>query len=139
LTGTLGSSICSWIPSSKSKSNLPGELAQVCAEAITHGIPIPGFAAALTYYDGYRCQRLPANLLQAQRDYFGAHKYERIDGQRVRSFTPTGPVGAEAPRLLLTTATETPAAFEEWGFFAVSTLVPQSYRKELAGRKWKKT
>ena len=55
---------------------------RVCAEAITHGIPVPAFAAALTYYDGYRCQRLPANLLQAQRDYFGAHKYERIDGQR---------------------------------------------------------
>ncbi len=40
---------------------------------------MPGFTTALTYYDGYRQQRLPANLLQAQRDYFGAHTYERVD------------------------------------------------------------
>ena len=43
------------------------------------GIPVPAFATALAYYDGYRRDRLPANLLQAQRDYFGAHTYERID------------------------------------------------------------
>ncbi len=43
------------------------------------GIPTPAFSAALAYYDGYRCPRLPANLLQAQRDYFGAHTYERLD------------------------------------------------------------
>lgn len=43
------------------------------------GIPTPAFSAALAYYDGYRSARLPANLLQAQRDYFGAHTYERID------------------------------------------------------------
>jgi 6-phosphogluconate dehydrogenase len=43
------------------------------------GIPTPAFSAALAYYDGYRCARLPANLLQAQRDYFGAHTYERVD------------------------------------------------------------
>ena len=42
------------------------------AEAIISGIPVPAFASALSYYDGYRCERLPANLLQAQRDYFGA-------------------------------------------------------------------
>ncbi len=41
--------------------------------------PIPGLAAALAYYDGYRAARLPANLIQAQRDYFGAHTYERVD------------------------------------------------------------
>ena len=43
------------------------------------GIPVPAFGAALAYYDGYRRERLPANLLQAQRDYFGAHTYQRID------------------------------------------------------------
>ncbi|MCL1905820.1 MAG: hypothetical protein FWG06_02295, partial [Clostridiales bacterium] len=46
---------------------------RVCAAAMTGGIPVPAFTSALAYYDGYRCARLPANLLQAQRDYFGAH------------------------------------------------------------------
>ena len=50
-----------------------------CATAAELGIPVPAFAAALAYYDGYRRDRLPANLLQAQRDYFGAHTYERTD------------------------------------------------------------
>ncbi len=59
---------------------------RVCATAITHGIPIPAVAAALNYYDGYRCARLPANLLQAQRDYFGAHTYERVDQPRGEFF-----------------------------------------------------
>ena len=54
----------------------------VCATGLTWGLPMPAMAAALTYYDGYRCQDLPANLLQAQRDYFGAHTYERIDAPR---------------------------------------------------------
>jgi 6-phosphogluconate dehydrogenase len=49
------------------------------ATAIDLGLPVPGFTAALSYFDGYRRDRLPANLLQAQRDYFGAHTYERID------------------------------------------------------------
>jgi 6-phosphogluconate dehydrogenase len=44
-----------------------------------HGVAAPAFMSALAYYDGYRSPRLPANLLQAQRDYFGAHKYERLD------------------------------------------------------------
>ena len=52
------------------------------AAALMNGIPVPAFTAALCYYDGYRSERLPANLLQAQRDYFGAHKYERIDKPR---------------------------------------------------------
>ena len=43
------------------------------------GIPVPAFSTALCYYDGYRLARLPANLLQAQRDYFGAHTYKRVD------------------------------------------------------------
>ncbi len=50
------------------------------------GIPTPAFNAALSYYDGYRSARLPANLLQAQRDYFGAHTYERVDRPRGQSF-----------------------------------------------------
>jgi 6-phosphogluconate dehydrogenase len=51
----------------------------VVTTAINLGIPVPALATALTYYDGYRSERLPANLLQAQRDYFGAHTYKRID------------------------------------------------------------
>ncbi len=50
------------------------------------GLPIPVFSAALNYYDGYRNGRLPANLLQAQRDYFGAHTYERTDKPRGQMF-----------------------------------------------------
>ena len=59
---------------------------RVCAAALTNGIPAPAMATALTYYDGYRCDRLPANLLQAQRDYFGAHTYERVDHPRGEFF-----------------------------------------------------
>ena len=59
---------------------------RVVATALTNGIPVPAFASALTYYDGYRHPRLPANLLQAQRDYFGAHTYERIDRPRGEFF-----------------------------------------------------
>ena len=51
----------------------------VVATAAQLGIPVPAFATALAYYDGYRSERLPANLLQAQRDYFGAHTYESVD------------------------------------------------------------
>lgn len=51
-----------------------------------HGIPVPALSAALSYYDGYRNPRLPANLLQAQRDYFGAHTYERVDRPRGEFF-----------------------------------------------------
>ena len=59
---------------------------KVVGEAVKLGIPVPGFAAALSYYDGYRRDRLPANLLQAQRDYFGAHTYERTDKPRGETF-----------------------------------------------------
>ncbi|MFB6366755.1 NADP-dependent phosphogluconate dehydrogenase [Paenibacillus elgii] len=52
---------------------------KVVSVAVTRGIPVPAFASALAYYDSYRTERLPANLLQAQRDYFGAHTFERID------------------------------------------------------------
>ena len=51
----------------------------VVASAATNGIPVPSMSAALSYFDGYRTERLPANLLQAQRDFFGAHTYERVD------------------------------------------------------------
>ncbi|MDO4548112.1 MAG: decarboxylating NADP(+)-dependent phosphogluconate dehydrogenase [Clostridia bacterium] len=59
---------------------------RVCAAAAMNGIPVPAFSSALAYYDGYRCERLPANLLQAQRDYFGAHTYERVDRPRGEFF-----------------------------------------------------
>ena len=60
----------------------PGELAQGGRHGRRTGHPVPAFATALSYYDGYRTARLPANLLQAQRDYFGAHTYERTDRPR---------------------------------------------------------
>lgn len=52
---------------------------KVIAKAVELGIPVPAFSSALAYYDGYRSEVLPANLIQAQRDYFGAHTYERVD------------------------------------------------------------
>jgi 6-phosphogluconate dehydrogenase len=55
---------------------------RVVAAAVQGGIPVPAFSAALAFYDGYRSERLPANLIQAQRDYFGAHTYERVDQPR---------------------------------------------------------
>ena len=54
--------------------------------AVENGIPAPAFSSALSYFDGYRSERLPANLLQAQRDYFGAHTYERVDAERGEFF-----------------------------------------------------
>ena len=71
---------------------------RVAALAIQLGIPTPAISAALAYYDGYRAARLPANLLQAQRDYFGAHTYERIDKPRGEFFHTnwTGHGGATA-------------------------------------------
>ena len=59
---------------------------RVCAAALANGIPMPAMTSALSYFDGYRAERLPANLLQAQRDYFGAHTYERIDAPRGQFF-----------------------------------------------------
>jgi 6-phosphogluconate dehydrogenase len=55
---------------------------RIVAAGALQGIPMPTLGAALAYFDGYRSARLPANLLQAQRDYFGAHTYERIDRPR---------------------------------------------------------
>jgi 6-phosphogluconate dehydrogenase len=70
----------------------------VCAAAIQAGIPVPAMTSALSYYDAYRCKSLPANLLQAQRDYFGAHTYERLDAKRGEVFHTnwTGEGGATA-------------------------------------------
>ncbi len=59
---------------------------RVVAQAAQLGIPVPAMSSALAFFDGYRRERLPANLLQAQRDYFGAHTYERIDRPRGQFF-----------------------------------------------------
>lgn len=58
-------------------------LRKVLSVAIERGIPVPGFSSAIAYYDSYRAETLPANLLQAQRDYFGAHTYQRVDKEGV--------------------------------------------------------
>jgi 6-phosphogluconate dehydrogenase len=63
-----------------------GAWRRVVSSATQLGIPMPAIGSALAYYDGYRSGRLPANLLQAQRDYFGAHTYERIDKPRGEFF-----------------------------------------------------
>jgi len=67
-------------------ANAQANWRKVVATAVQNGIPTPTFSSALAYYDGYRCGRLPQNLLQAQRDYFGAHTYERMDKERGRFF-----------------------------------------------------
>jgi 6-phosphogluconate dehydrogenase len=59
---------------------------RIVSTATSLGIPVPAMASALSFYDGYRRERLPANLLQAQRDYFGAHTYERVDKPRGEFF-----------------------------------------------------
>ena len=71
---------------------------RVVKAAVDLGIPLPAISTSLNYYDAYRCARLPANLLQAQRDYFGAHTYERIDKPRGEFFHTnwTGQGGATA-------------------------------------------
>jgi 6-phosphogluconate dehydrogenase len=59
---------------------------RVVAKAVENGIPVPAMSSALAFYDGYRTAHLPANLIQAQRDYFGAHTYERVDRPRGQFF-----------------------------------------------------
>jgi 6-phosphogluconate dehydrogenase len=59
---------------------------RVVAKAVEMGIPAPAMSSSLAFFDGYRRERLPANLLQAQRDYFGAHTYERVDRPRGEFF-----------------------------------------------------
>ncbi|MBE6996851.1 MAG: NADP-dependent phosphogluconate dehydrogenase, partial [Ruminococcaceae bacterium] len=65
---------------------LTGAWREVVAYAVKAGIPMPAFSSALAWFDGYTTERLPANLLQAQRDYFGAHTYERVDKPRGEFF-----------------------------------------------------
>ncbi|MEM0965221.1 MAG: NADP-dependent phosphogluconate dehydrogenase [Verrucomicrobiota bacterium] len=65
---------------------------KVVALAATEGVSAPTFSSALSYYDGYRSERLPQNLLQAQRDFFGAHTYERVDQPRGKFFHVDWPV-----------------------------------------------
>ena len=68
------------------RQQVPGLLAQGRHRRDQVGIPTPAFSTALAFFDGYRTERLPANLLQAQRDYFGAHTYERVDKPRGQFF-----------------------------------------------------
>ncbi len=63
--------------------NYQSALREIIAVAVQNGIPVPCFSAALSYYDSYRTETLPANLLQAQRDYFGAHTYQRVDKEGI--------------------------------------------------------
>jgi 6-phosphogluconate dehydrogenase len=63
-----------------------GAWRRVVAEAVRLGVPVPAMSAALAFFDGYRSASLPANLIQAQRDYFGAHTYERVDRPRGQAF-----------------------------------------------------
>jgi 6-phosphogluconate dehydrogenase len=58
----------------------------VVARAALSGIPAPAYSSALSYFDGMRSERLPANLIQAQRDFFGAHTFERVDGPQGEFF-----------------------------------------------------
>ncbi len=67
------------------KGSIPS-LRKVIQEGVSLGVPLPCFSAALSFFDGYRRERLPANLLQAQRDFFGAHTYERVDRPRGQFF-----------------------------------------------------
>ena len=70
----------------KAVENAQASWRRVVSQAALLGIPMPAISAALAYYDGYRTERLPANLLQAQRDFFGAHTYERLDKPRGEFF-----------------------------------------------------
>jgi 6-phosphogluconate dehydrogenase len=67
-------------------SRCQAALRRTVAAAAIAGVPAPALYSALAYYDGYRSARLPANLIQAQRDYFGAHTYERVDAPRGKAF-----------------------------------------------------
>lgn len=64
-------------------TNYQDAMRDVVAESVKNGVPTPGFAASINYYDSYRSENLPANLIQAQRDYFGAHTYERKDKEGI--------------------------------------------------------
>jgi 6-phosphogluconate dehydrogenase len=70
----------------KITDNYQAAVREVAALAIQHGVAVPGFTAAITYFDQYRTAVLPANIIQAQRDYFGAHTYERNDREGIFHF-----------------------------------------------------
>lgn len=70
----------------KTMKSLVSSWRNVISVAVLNGIPVPSMSSALAYFDGYTTERLPANLLQAQRDYFGAHTYERLDKPRGEFF-----------------------------------------------------
>ena len=71
---------CCWTNTSRTSSNRTKALGEKSSRRPSRsGIPVPAFSSALAYYDSYRTERLPANLLQAQRDYFGAHTFKRVD------------------------------------------------------------
>ncbi|MEO6624293.1 MAG: NADP-dependent phosphogluconate dehydrogenase, partial [Burkholderiaceae bacterium] len=70
----------------------------VIALAVTHGVPVPTLGSALSYFDAYRSAVLPHNLLQGQRDYFGAHSYERTDAPRGKFFHLDWPVPGRPQR-----------------------------------------
>ena len=67
-------------------SPVRGDVPMRAPSPVSAGVPVPAFTTALSFFDGFRSERLPANLLQAQRDYFGAHTYERIDQPRGKFF-----------------------------------------------------
>lgn len=71
---------------SQTLNEYQGAWRRALVKAIEYGVPTPAFSTALAFFDGYRTERLPANLLQAQRDYFGAHTYERLDKPRGEFF-----------------------------------------------------
>jgi 6-phosphogluconate dehydrogenase len=71
---------------SKVLNDYQGGWRKALIHAIELGVPTPAFSTALAFFDGYRTARLPANLLQAQRDFFGAHTYERVDKKRGEFF-----------------------------------------------------
>jgi 6-phosphogluconate dehydrogenase len=70
----------------KATARAEGAWRRVVTTAVALGVPVPALSSALAFYDGYRRERVPANLIQAQRDYFGAHTYERIDRPRGQFF-----------------------------------------------------
>lgn len=76
-------------------ANYQSSVRDIVAMAVQAGIPVPAYSSAISYYDSYRSARLPANIIQAQRDYFGAHTYERVDNEGSFHFDWYGDAGEE--------------------------------------------
>ena len=101
--------------------------------AIEYGVPTPAFSTALSFFDGYRAERLPANLLQAQRDFFGAHTYERVDRPRGEFSIRTGQAAAVASRPgRITFSPHSPFAILHSPFSGRNRSAPPSARLEIA-------